>query len=84
MEIEPIELARLPTELTPPLPEYQAGAQTAAPVFWAVSNVSRIRSSISSLSPNATAHTVSRSGVVIHGRRRLRLLDGLVDACAPA
>ena len=62
-----MELASAPTEDTPPLPEYQTGFQALEPVFSASSNVSLIRSSISSLRPNATAQTVSRSGVVIHG-----------------
>ena len=71
-----------PTEPMPPLPAYQAGTQTAEPVCCAVSNVSRIRSSISSFSPNATAQTVSRSGVVIHGRRVFVFSTASSTVCA--
>ena len=78
MEIDPIELARLPTDEIPPLPAYQAGIQTDEPVFSASSKVSLMRSSISSLSPKATAQTVNRSGVD-PGELRLGLLDRLAD-----
>ena len=69
MPIEPIMLDMFETEPSPSPPEYHAGDQAATPVASAWAKVALMRSSISSFSPNATAHTVRRSGVVIQGRR---------------